>query len=152
MQTITVREASIKYAVGIAGFQLAMAMETENLKLDRDIVQSGVQSVFNEPGKGRYFVALDGDKLIASLMITYEWSDWRNGNVYWIQSVYVLPEYRGKGVFKKMYLHIKNLVLNDPALCGIRLYVDKTNHNAQKVYEKIGMDGSHYQLFEWMKS
>ena len=84
-------------------------------------------------------------------MITYEWSDWRNGNVYWIQSVYVLPEYRGKGVFKEMYLHIKLSVKETPGLSGIRLYVDKHNHRAQKVYNKIGMDGSHYQLFEWMK-
>jgi GNAT superfamily N-acetyltransferase len=148
---ITVKKASPEYADGIAGFQIAMALETESLNLDKEIVKQGVRAVFRDLGKGRYFIALDGDKLIASLMITYEWSDWRNGTVYWIQSVFVLPEYRGKGVFKQMYLYIKDLVLNDPALTGIRLYVDKTNRRAQKVYEKMGMDGSHYQLFEWMK-
>ncbi len=148
---IIVKEATPANAEEIAGFQLAMARETENLKLNREVVKSGVDAVFKDNAKGRYFVALNEDKVIASLMITYEWSDWRNGNVYWIQSVYVLPEYRGKGVFKKMYLHIKDLVLKDPSLTGVRLYVDKTNHRAQKVYEKIGMNGSHYQLFEWMK-
>ncbi len=147
----TVKEASFSDADGIAGFQIAMALETENLQLDKILVQQGVNAVFEDTGKGRYFIALDDEKLIASLMITDEWSDWRNGYIYWIQSVYVLPEYRGKGVFKQMYLHIKALVQNDPALSGIRLYVDKTNHKAQKVYKNIGMNDSHYQLFEWMQ-
>ncbi len=148
---IIVEEAITKHAGGIVEFQMAMALETENLRLDRNLVEKGVKAVFDDVAKGKYYVAQDDDKLIASLMITYEWSDWRNGNVYWIQSVYVLPEYRGKGVFKEMYLHIKDSVKNTPGLSGIRLYVDKNNHRAQKVYNKIGMDGSHYQLFEWIK-
>ncbi len=148
---IIVEEALTKHAGGIVEFQMAMALETENLRLDRNLVEKGVKAVFDDVAKGKYYVAQDDDKLIASLMITYEWSDWRNGNVYWIQSVYVLPEYRGKGVFKEMYLHIKDSVKNTPGLSGIRLYVDKNNHRAQKVYNKIGMDGSHYQLFEWIK-
>lgn len=148
---IKVKEALEVHAGGIVEFQIAMAMETENLKLDRNLVKKGVKAVFDDVAKGKYYVAQDDDKLIASLMITYEWSDWRNGNVYWIQSVYVLPKYRGKGVFKEMYLHIKDSVKNTPGLSGIRLYVDRNNHRAQKVYNKIGMDGSHYQLFEWMK-
>ncbi len=148
---IKVKEALEVHAGGIVEFQIAMAMETENLRLDRNLVEKGVKAVFDDVAKGKYYVAQDDDKLIASLMITYEWSDWRNGNVYWIQSVYVLPEYRGKGVFKEMYLHIKDSVKNTPGLSGIRLYVDRNNHRAQKVYNKIGMDGSHYQLFEWMK-
>ncbi len=148
---IIVEEAITKHAGGVVEFQMAMALETENLRLDRNLVEKGVKAVFDDVAKGKYYVAQDDDKLIASLMITYEWSDWRNGNVYWIQSVYVLPEYRGKGVFKEMYLHIKDSVKNTPGLSGIRLYVDKNNHRAQKVYNKIGMDGSHYQLFEWIK-
>ncbi len=148
---IIVKEALAIHAEGIVEFQMAMALETENICLDKKLVKKGVKAVFDDVAKGKYFVALDEDKLIASLMITYEWSDWRNGNVYWIQSVFVLPEYRGKGVFKQMYLHIKDSVKNAPGLSGIRLYVDKRNHGAQKVYNKIGMDGSHYQLFEWMK-
>ncbi len=148
---IKVEEALRKHAGGLVEFQMAMAMETENLRLDRNLVEKGVKAVFDDVAKGKYFVALDDNKLIASLMITNEWSDWRNGNVYWIQSVYVLPEYRGKSVFKQMYLHIKDIVENVPGLSGIRLYVDKNNNRAQKVYNKIGMDGSHYQLFEWMK-
>jgi ribosomal protein S18 acetylase RimI-like enzyme len=84
-------------------------------------------------------------------MITYEWSDWRNRNIWWIQSVYVKPEARRKGVYAAMYAHIKNLVQADPSIGGIRLYVDKTNTPAQHTYSKLGMNGDHYQVFEWMK-
>ena len=89
--------------------------------------------------------------VVASLLITPEWSDWRNKTILWIQSVYVVPSYREKGVFKAVYNHILNLVSKDPAIGGIRLYVDKTNQRAQQVYARMGMNGEHYQVFEWMK-
>ena len=148
---ITVKEANPGDENVIVDFQLRMAKETEQIDLDRDIVNKGVNAVLNSPGKGIYFVAESGNKIIASLLITFEWSDWRNGNVYWIHSVYVLPEFRKKGVFKTMYLHLKNIVQKDNNIVGLRLYVDKTNTNARKVYETIGMNGDHYMLFEWMK-
>ncbi len=135
----------------IANFQVRMAKETEQIDLDRDIVNKGVNAVLNSPAKGIYFVAESENKIIASLLITFEWSDWRNGNVYWIHSIYVLPEFRKKGVFKTMYLHLKNIAQKDENIRGLRLYVDKTNINAQKVYEIMGMDGDHYMLYEWMK-
>ena len=148
---ITVRKAKPGDESSIVDFQIRMSRETEQIDLDRDIVNKGVNAVFNNPEKGIYFVAESGNKIIASLMITFEWSDWRNGNVYWIHSVYVLPEFRKKGVFKTMYLHLKNNVQKDENIRGLRLYVDKTNTNARKVYETLGMDGDHYLLFEWMK-
>ena len=148
---ITVREANPGDENIIANFQVRMAKETEQINLDRDIVNKGVNAVLNSPEKGIYFVAASENKIIASLLITFEWSDWRNGNVYWIHSIYVLPEFRKTGVFKTMYLHLKNIAQKDENIRGLRLYVDKTNINAQKVYETIGMDGDHYMLFEWMK-
>lgn len=132
-------------------FQLRMAQETENITLDRRTVTRGVEAVFADPGKGRYVVVEREGQVIACLMITYEWSDWRCGNVWWIQSVYVLPAHRGRGVYKCLYLHIKKQVQFDPDLRGIRLYVDKSNHHAQQIYARLGMNGNHYQVFEWMK-
>jgi ribosomal protein S18 acetylase RimI-like enzyme len=89
------------------------------------------------------------NKVIASLLTTYEWSDWRNGTVLWIQSVYVIPEYRGKGVYKSMYVYLQEKVKNHDGLIGLRLYVEKNNVKAQRVYEKTRMDGEHYRMFEW---
>ena len=148
---ITVRKGKQSDNQTVVDFQIRMAKETEQVDLDRDIVNKGVNAVFNNPEKGIYFVAESGGKIIASLLITFEWSDWRNGDVYWIHSVYVLPELRKKGVFKTMYLHMKNIVQKDKNIWGLRLYVDKTNTNARKVYEIMGMDCNHYMLFEWMK-
>ncbi len=135
----------------IADFQLKMALETESIKLDQTTVLNGVSAVFNDQNLGQYFVAKHENTVIASLMITYEWSDWRNAKVWWIQSVYVIPEFRRKGVFQLFYQHIQNLVNEDVNIGGIRLYVDKTNLPAQKTYNNVGMNGEHYQLFEWMK-
>lgn len=85
------------------------------------------------------------------MLNTFEWSDWRNGNIIWFQSVYVMPEYRKLGILKKMYAHVKTLVKADDHLVGIRLYVDKGNDRAQKVYQALGMNGEHYDTYEWMK-
>ena len=134
----------------IAGFQQKMAFETENYHLDINTVTKGVEAVFNDTSKGKYYIVEEDEKVIASLLTTYEWSDWRNSQVIWIQSVFVLPNYRKKGVFKIMYSNIKDIVSKSPEYSGIRLYVDKTNTNAQKVYTKIGMQGEHYSLFEEM--
>jgi ribosomal protein S18 acetylase RimI-like enzyme len=88
---------------------------------------------------------------IGCFLITYEWSDWRNGTVWWLQSVYVMPAHRQQGVFKKMYDHIIGSISGDPAVTGLRLYVDKSNSRAQNVYRSLGMNGDHYTVFEWMK-
>jgi GNAT superfamily N-acetyltransferase len=135
----------------IVDFQLKMAKETEGLELNIERLSKGVAAVYDDPGKGTYYVAEIGEKVVASLLTTYEWSDWRNGMVLWIQSVYVLPDYRGKGVYKQMYQFLKEKVENDSGLLGLRLYVEKNNTVAQCVYEKCGMDGEHYGMFEWFK-
>ena len=147
-----VREATTKDARAIAEFQLKMALETENIQLDKNTVDLGVQAVFNDPSKGTYYVAEKEGNVITSLLTTFEWSDWRNGTVLWIQSVFVLPEFRGNGVYKKMYRHIQKLVEQDNRLKGIRLYVDQSNLRAQQVYSKLNMSAEHYQLFEWLKN
>ena len=151
-QMIRYREATPSDALVIVDFQVAMARETEELDLDRQVCARGVQAVFEEPSRGRYFVAEDDGRVVASLMITYEWSDWRNGNVWWIQSVYVVPESRQQRVYAGLYSHVQEFVKADDSIRGIRLYVDRRNVRAQQVYTKLGMNGEHYQVFEWMKS
>lgn len=138
-------------AEAIVSFQIAMAKETEEVDLDPVVCAAGVQAVFDRADRGQYFVAEQSGAVIASLMITYEWSDWRNGNVWWIQSVYVTPAARQQGIYAGLYAHIKNIVEQDKNLRGIRLYVDERNTRAQEVYTRLGMNGEHYRVFEWMK-
>lgn len=135
----------------IADFQLMMARETEGLELEVDELTRGVLAVFKNQQKGSYFVAENDKEIVASLLTTYEWSDWRNKNIIWLQSVYVIPEYRGKKIFSMMYKYVKGLAEKDQNIAGIRLYVDNTNRHAHMVYNAIGMNGSHYTTFEWMK-
>lgn len=135
----------------IARFQIEMAWETEGIRLDEGTVDAGVRAVFADQGKGRYFVAEVDDAVVGCLLVTYEWSDWRNGTVLWIQSLYVLPGHRRGGVFRALYEHLLGLVEADDSLRGIRLYVDSRNAAAQRAYEAMGMDGGHYRLYEWLK-
>jgi GNAT superfamily N-acetyltransferase len=145
------RKATPVNAPAIVEFQVAMARETEDLELDCEVCTAGVAAVFAQPQHGQYFVAEMAGQVIASLLITYEWSDWRNGVIWWVQSVYVKPEARGQGVYAGLYEYVKQLVQNDQGIRGIRLYVDKRNTRAQAVYARLGMNGEHYQVFEWMK-
>lgn len=133
-------------------FNLAMAKETENLDLPEDILRKGIKAGLDDPHRATYFVAIDTMEIVGSLMITPEWSDWRNSFVAWIQSVYIKPSHRRKGVYAALYQHIVNLVNSTENYGGIRLYVDKTNTNAIKTYSALGMNGEHYQLFEKMKN
>ena len=151
MTDVRFRDADRADAPAIVEFQIAMARETEDVALDRAILTRGVDAVFDDPSHGRYYVAESGGEVIGSLLITYEWSDWRNGMVWWIQSVYVLPPFRGRGVYAGLYAHIKTIVEPDPRIRGIRLYVDNRNAAAQQVYARLGMEGEHYRVFEWMK-
>jgi L-amino acid N-acyltransferase YncA len=146
-----IREALPDDIQSIVDFQKNMALETESLILETSVLTAGVESVFQFPEKGRYFVACTDQEVIASLMITYEWSDWRNCTIYWIQSVYVLPNHRRKGVYASLYQYIRSLAEADKNIGGIRLYVDRTNTIAQTTYASLGMNGEHYQVFEWMK-
>lgn len=146
-----VRRATKSDVKDIVRFQKNMAYETEKLELDDAVLNKGVKAVFDTPEKGIYFVAENNEEIIASTLLTPEWSDWRNGFVYWIQSVYVLPKYRRTGVFSRLFDEVKFLMESSEEIKGLRLYVDKTNEKAIRVYEKMGMDGNHYRLFELMK-
>ena len=146
---ISIRTATPDDAPSIIAFQQAMAMETEGMELKPDVITNGVMAVFRDTNKGRYYVAEDQGQVIASLMITYEWSDWRNAVIWWFQSVYVIPEYRRKGIFRMMYEHIRREGI-ECGIAGLRLYVESENLRAQKTYEAMGMDGRHYRTFEWM--
>lgn len=148
---MVVREAKLADIPTLLDFQLKMALETENVQLEIQPLTQGMQKLFRDPTKGKYYVAVDNDEVIGCLMTTSEWSEWRCGTIYWIQSVYVAASHRKKGVFKQMYQHIQQLVTEDPDLKGIRLYVDKSNAGARHVYEGLGMNGEHYTVFEWMK-
>jgi ribosomal protein S18 acetylase RimI-like enzyme len=132
----------------IVAFNAAMAEETESRTLDMDVLRRGVAAVLTDPSKGRYLVADQGSKIIGQLMITYEWSDWRNGTFWWIQSVYVMPEYRRRGIYRALHEYVMRLARQEPEVCGIRLYVDRHNVTARKTYESLGMRYSHYDLFE----
>jgi L-amino acid N-acyltransferase YncA len=146
-----IREATERDIPSIIDFQLKLALETENITLEIATLTHGIHKLFKDSTKGRYYVAEEGNEVIGCLMTTYEWSDWRCGTVIWIQSVYIAASHRGKGVYKKMYEHIQQLVMTGHDMRGIRLYVDKTNKPAQQVYEKLQMNGEHYQVYEWMK-
>lgn len=145
---LTIRKGSRSDASTIAGFNIAMAMETEGKKLAREKIESGVRGLMNNPDYGFYLVAEHDGHIVGSLMITYEWSDWRNGLFWWIQSVYVIPEYRRRGVYRTMYKKVKELAAGDPTVCGFRLYVEKENRAAQKTYRDLGMNETAYRMFE----
>jgi len=147
---ISIRKANLADAAPIIDFQQKMALETEHLTLIPEIITKGVNAVFENSTRGQYWVADDNGLVVASLLITYEWSDWRNCNVWWFQSVYVLPDYRRTGIFRSMYSHIKNDAEKQGA-AGLRLYVETNNLKAQKTYEALGMQSEHYTMYEWLK-
>jgi GNAT superfamily N-acetyltransferase len=147
----SIRPARPEDAAALVDFQIRMARETEALELDRPTVERGVAAVFADPDKGEYWLAEEDSRLLGGLLVTCEWSDWRNGSVLWVQSVYVLPEARGQGVYRRLYEHLKARVASAPDLRGIRLYVDRRNAAAQRVYGRLGMTREHYELFEWLK-
>ena len=148
---ITIRQAVAADATTIRDFQKAMALETEEMTLNNDTVTRGVEAVFADPAKGRYFVAESDGTIVASLLITYEWSDWRNSNVWWFQSVYVIPQFRRLGVFSMMYRFIKEEAGRE-GVAGLRLYVETSNTRAHLTYEAMGMSSSHYKMYEWLRN
>lgn len=148
---IEIRKAQISDLDPIVRFQVEMAWETESYKLDHNTIVKGVETVLNNNSLGIYYVAIFNNEVVGSLLTTYEWSDWRNGTVLWIQSVYIDSRFRKMGIYGKLYSHIKALVTTDETLKGIRLYVDETNTAAREVYARLGMNGEHYRVFEWIK-
>ncbi len=151
-ESIQIRPATKHDVDTIVEFNRAMALETENRRLDLSTLRQGIHAFLENSGYGSYIVAeLPEDtsrKPVGQLMITYEWSDWRNGVFWWIQSVYVAPERRGKGVFRALYDHILAKAKTDPKVCGIRLYVERENRSAQTVYQRVGLVPSVYTVYE----
>jgi GNAT superfamily N-acetyltransferase len=149
---IQVRKAHASDRDAIVDFQVRLAKESEGLDLDLMQVEQGVQAVFDRPQLGAYWVAEWDGQVAGCLLTTPEWSDWRNGTVMWVQSLYVLPEFRQRGIFRALFETLHGQVLQSKESIGLRLYVDKRNTTARRVYEKLGMDGRHYDLFEWLKA
>jgi GNAT superfamily N-acetyltransferase len=147
-EDITIREAGPEDAEFLVRGNAAMALETEGLSLDLGRLREGVHALFEDPARGRYFIAERGGTRAGQLMITYEWSDWRNGVFWWIQSVWVAPEHRGKGVFRALHRHVRALAQQDPDVCGLRLYVEESNERARRTYAQCGMRQTPYLMFE----
>jgi ribosomal protein S18 acetylase RimI-like enzyme len=147
---VQVRQATLKDASTIARFNQAMALETENKHLDDETILGGVTAQLENPGHGYYLVVEHNNEVVGCLGITYEWSDWRNAQFLWIQSVYVQPEARRLGAFQAMYNEIVGAARNDNGVCGVRLYVEKDNSRARSTYLALGMTTTHYDLLEVM--
>lgn len=145
---IHIRQARAEDAETIAGFNRSMAIETEGMVLDGEISVGGVRAMFERPELGTYLLAESGGQPVGSLMITSEWSDWRNGFFWWVQSVYVLPRCRRQGIYRRLYAHVRASARAQPDVCGIRLYVDQDNEKARQTYEKLGMEKTCYRLYE----
>lgn len=145
---VDIRQASPQDAALLASWAQSMALETEHKHLDGDTVLKGVQAGIADPKRARYFIAMSGDSPAGTLMLTTEWSDWRNADWWWIQSVYVHPNFRRMGVFQAMYRHVEKMASENPGVCGLRLYVEHENKNAQLTYEKLGMVDAGYRMME----
>jgi ribosomal protein S18 acetylase RimI-like enzyme len=147
---LLIRKATISDAPSIIDFQKNMAWETEQIRLHPDLITKGVNAVFNVPSHGQYYVAESDGIIAGSLLITYEWSDWRNADVWWFQSVYIMPEYRRLGIFRKMYSAIMEEA-GTKGIAGLRLYVESNNTRARQTYEALGMTSEHYTMYEWLR-
>ena len=134
----------------IAEFNVKLADETEPLTLDRETVEAGVRALLADDRKGRYFVATVEGRIIGQLMHTWEWSDWRNGDVWWLQSVYVDAEFRRQGIFASLKRHLEELAEADPTVVGLRLYVERDNGHAQATYRRLGFESAGYLVMERM--
>ncbi|MBH0178213.1 MAG: GNAT family N-acetyltransferase [Nitrospira sp.] len=149
---VIVRQAEYADVDALVEFSAAMAQETEGRRLDRDRLRHGTRAVLDTSDRGFFIVAeireRDRSRLAGQLMVTYEWSDWRNGTFWWMQSVYVDPAWRRQGIYRSMHHHIVEKAKADPAVCGIRLYVEQSNQAAQHVYQRVGLCRSAYLVYE----
>lgn len=146
--TIKVRDATTEDASVIADFNTRLAAETEDHSLEPDLINPGVAALLGDKSKGRYWVAEVDGLVVGQIGVTYEWSDWRNGMLWWIQSVYVHPDNRGQGVFSSLYRHVESIAQEDKGVRGLRLYVETDNARAQDVYQSLGMRKTTYQVMQ----
>ncbi|MBX7220657.1 MAG: GNAT family N-acetyltransferase [Blastocatellia bacterium] len=144
---ITLRRATDSDCEALIAFNQAMAQETEGKELAPEIISAGVANLLAHPQYGFYIVAEVNGAVAGGLMVTFEWSDWRNGLFWWIQSVYIKPEFRRMGLYRRLYAFVKELAA-EKNVCGFRLYVEKENRIAQQTYERLGMTESHYNMYE----
>lgn len=145
-----IRLATSADATVLVEFNAAMALETEGKNLLPEVIGAGVRGLLDNPVAGFYVLA-ETERVVAALMITKEWSDWRNGSFWWIQSVYVRPEARRQGVYRRLYRHVQEMAAKDPQVCGFRLYVERENSAAQAAYAALGMKETRYLVFEELK-
>jgi ribosomal protein S18 acetylase RimI-like enzyme len=145
---ILIRTATVADVEFLTHSNAAMALETEKRTLDPERLRKGVRALFEDPTRGVYYIAEMHGERAGQMMITHEWSDWRNGNFWWIQSVWVEPRFRGQGVFGEIYSHVEALARADAQVCGLRLYVEKENTRAQRTYARCGMRHADYEMFE----
>ena len=145
---LILRKGELRDAGAIAAFNSSMARETEGKALIPEVIGAGVSRLLKEPSLGFYVVAEHRGRVVGCLMVTNEWSDWRNGIFWWIQSVYVEAGWRRKGVYRRLYDYVRALALRDPGVCGFRLYVEKENAVAQTTYESLGMKATDYLVYE----
>jgi GNAT superfamily N-acetyltransferase len=148
-KAVVIRPATLGDAHAITGFNLRLALETEQLRLDPKLVGAGVEAVLSDPARGRYFVAEGTGEIVGQCCVTCEWSDWRNGMFWWLQSVYVAPGWRGTGVFRALFDHVRHRATAEGVI-GLRLYVEKGNLSAKLVYQRAGMHLTHYDMLERM--
>ncbi len=146
-----IRRALSQDVVELAEFNTSTARETEGIELIPEVAAAGVGAMIDNPQMGFYLVVELDNSIQASLMVTTEWSDWRNGMFWWIQSVYVRPAYRRQGLYRELYARVKELAEQEPSVCGFRLYVEGDNVNAQKAYQLLGMSETDYKLYEETK-
>ncbi|MDP5030253.1 MAG: GNAT family N-acetyltransferase [Paraglaciecola sp.] len=145
---LNIRVADENDIPSLVEFNLNMAFETEQKRLNTKVLTSGVSALVKDANKGYYLVAETADQVVGSLMVTTEWSDWRNAVFWWIQSVYIVPEHRRKGIYAQLYTKVKELAKTQGNICGFRLYVEKENVVAQQTYQALGMHESHYLMYE----
>jgi GNAT superfamily N-acetyltransferase len=143
-----IREATAADTEIIAEFNARLAEETEDLILERECLSAGVAALFADPARGTYFLAEVDGEIAGQIMITHEWSDWRNGDLWWIQSVYVAEKFRQAGVFKALFNHVRSLADSRKDVSGIRLYMDSDNERARQVYKRLGFKETNYEVLE----
>jgi len=146
--TLSIRDANPADVAFIADSNAAMAWETEQKTLERGLLERGIEAVFHVPTRGFYLVAERDGRAVGCLLVTYEWSDWRNGDWWWLQSVYVVADARRGGVFRAMHAEVARRAAQAPGVVGLRLYVETENRRAQQTYVALGMHEAHYRLFE----
>jgi len=145
------RDATVDDLSTIVDYNCRLAKETEDKTLDTALITPGVAAMLADPGKGRYWIAAVDGEIAGQIGVTYEWSDWRNATLWWIQSVYVSKSHRRQGVYSAMYAHLKSLIAQDDSICGLRLYVEKENTRAQATYRSLGMGEPRYWVMQDVK-